>query len=93
MTPVERLQNIVNIIHSTGDLAVMAICGVLEDVIKTLWQNGYSKDSFEIRAINAVGAMLYNFPIYQYNHIFPEPIRCGATLLLTRVIDNLTDKE
>jgi hypothetical protein len=86
---IQRIQRTRDIVFNNGDLACMAICHCIEDYAKICWQNNWK---WEQKALNSAGSLLYNFPVYTTNQIYPDSIRYGVVILLDRVIDNLTDR-
>jgi hypothetical protein len=82
----ERIERTRNIIYNNGDLPCMAIVHCLEDYSQKLNDAGYLR---EAKACKSVASLLYNFPVYKFDQIYPESIRYGAVIILDRILDDL----
>ncbi|HRR49427.1 MAG TPA: hypothetical protein P5293_05685 [Bacteroidales bacterium] len=86
---IQRIQRTRDIIYRNGDLPCMAIVHNLQNYSTILKEMGLN---FEAAAVLSAGSLLYNFPVYKFDQIYPDSIRYGAVILLDRVIDNLTER-
>lgn len=91
---IQRIERTRNIIYTGygpngGELPCMAIVHCLQDYSTILKEKGFD---FEAKALLSAGSLLYNFPVYTTNQIYPDSIRYGAVILLDRVINNLTER-
>lgn len=83
---IERTRNIIYTGFDGGHLPCMAIVHNLEDYARLLNESGHNR---EAKAVKSVASLLYNFPVYRFNQVYPESIRYGAVIILDRIMDDL----